>query len=141
MGKVLSPSSQELGKSFIEHHGIKGQKWGIRNASVKKFSPEHKLATRLKKKHLSELSNDELKKLNERLNLESNYKRLNPTKIKKGQLTAKEILAVTSTSAALIALAHTKPGELVIKAGKKFTEKALAKTSKAFIRIVENRPR
>jgi hypothetical protein len=140
VSELIHVGDQDIG-AFLEHHGIKGMHWGFRNASVKKLSPEHKLTTRLKKKHLSELNNDELKKLNERLNLESNYKRLNPTKIKKGKLTAKEILEITSTTTALIALAHTKPGQLAIKSGKKFTEKALAKTSKAFIRIIENRPR
>lgn len=142
MGKELPPSLQHSSvEEFLSHHGIKGMHWGFRNASVRKQSPEHKLATRLKKKHLSELTNDELKKLNERLNFESNYKRLNPTKIKKGKLTAKEILEVTTLTTSLIALAHTKPGQLAIRNGKKVAEKALAKTSKAFIRVMENRPR
>lgn len=75
------PSSDEL-----YHHGILGQKWGVRryqneNGSLtpsgkKRYSTEHIDARELSKKGVSRLTNDELRRFNERMNLERNYRDL-----------------------------------------------------------------
>ena len=78
----------------LMHSGIMGMKWGHRKAqsstssgrtaSKRSVSSDAQEAEALKKKNTSELSNAELKKLNERQNLEQNHARLNPSHVKKG---------------------------------------------------------
>lgn len=79
----------------LQHAGVKGMKWGIRRyqnkdgsltpAGRKRYgSDDHRTAHELKKKKVSQMSNAELKKLNERIRLEQDYSRLNPGTIQKG---------------------------------------------------------
>lgn len=63
------------------HWGIPGMKWGTRRGSSKgrsarPESDDHKAAKGLRKKRVSEMSNDELKKLTTRLQLEKQFKDL-----------------------------------------------------------------
>jgi hypothetical protein len=79
---------QALAMEVIEHAGVPGMKWGVRKASQvvtsvgkafglnKPQHPDAKTATVLKRKKLSELSNEDLKKLTKRMQLEQNYKSL-----------------------------------------------------------------
>lgn len=91
-----------IGEDFLEHYGVKGMKWGRRKAraagqrvarGVRKVRAAHKarqerrhpksadaaavldLRTRAKKQGLDSLSNAELARLNNRLNLENNYRK------------------------------------------------------------------
>lgn len=77
---------------FLKHYGVLGMRWGKRKS--RNISSDFSRATSLKKKHISELSDDELTTLTKRLNLEKNYKQLNPSKIKKG---AKAVDGVLTT--------------------------------------------
>jgi len=78
----------------IEHFGIPGMKWGVRrkNPSGGKQSSDSQTAGRLRKKSLSELSNDELKKLNTRLQLEQQYKSLSQGKVSAGRKIVSDVL-------------------------------------------------
>lgn len=93
--------------SFLKHYGIKGMKWGVRRregsdgrvirggSSKRATSEDHNEARALKTKRLSELSNDELRRLNERMNLEQNYTRLmanNSSDLSKGLKVTQDIL-------------------------------------------------
>lgn len=94
------PTSSEDLELF--HYGIKGMKWGVRRpegsdgnvssrfgGKKKDDTPESADAQKvksLKSKPLSSMSNQELRELNKRLDLEQNYSRLTkqPSKIQKG---------------------------------------------------------
>lgn len=117
---------------ILAHHGIKGQRWGVRNArstqeirieghlpgDVPKRTPsgddikyvhEHaagKAETdRIVKEHgIQAVSNHQLRSANERSDLESRYKTLNPTTASKGSKFVKDLVGQTTkqqTSAAV----------------------------------------
>lgn len=112
-------------EDFLEHYGIKGMKWGQRKRSVreeairaKQFaerkrpaSEDFKKSRELKKKGARALSNQELKEVNNRLNLEQNFNRMNPNAIKKGQLAVGAVLAVGATANAAIQFANSPAGK------------------------------
>lgn len=75
-----------LVEEFLSHHGVKGMKWGIRkdrrSGNAKGSTSSHKPA--------HELSDEELKRAIERMNLEQQYKNLlNPKPPKKDSEAAK----------------------------------------------------
>lgn len=124
----------------LYHYGILGQKWGRRryqyaNGTLTPAGKKHqkemgwskdaKYAAKLKKKKVSEMSNEELKKYNERRNLEANYKRLNPSKVSKVTKTA---LATIGTAATIASLADMGPKFVKIyNGGKGWVTKVLSK--------------
>lgn len=120
----------EATDNFLAHHGVKGQKWGvIRNGgsggsgsakkkAVRKTSGDANAAKRLKQKHLSELSNKQLKTLTERQGLEQRYKQLNPTAVSQGQKEAKAILAAAGTGIAVYNMYNSPAGKAAIGVGK-----------------------
>jgi hypothetical protein len=98
----------------LQHWGIKGMKWGVRRyqnkdgsltpAGQKRYdemSDDAKYAHNTKKKSVEQMSNAELKKLNERTRLEQEYDRLNPGTIKKGWKYVAGTVAVMGTALAL----------------------------------------
>lgn len=117
----------------LHHAGIKGMKWGVRryqnkdgtltDAGKKRYretSDDAKTASELKKKKVSELSNAELKKLNERIRLEQEYSRLNPGSIKKGWKFVAGAAGVMGT-----ALAVYNNSNQIIKIGKTVGDKII----------------
>lgn len=70
--------------TYIYHHGIKGQKWGVRRYQNKDGSLTPKGKKRYSDDYLSahsgksykEMSDDELRRVNNRLNMEIQYKNL-----------------------------------------------------------------
>lgn len=117
------------------HHGVKGQRWGVRRyqpypkgskkgkfiGKKKKDQPiseDAKTAHDLRKRNINELSNVELRKLNERTQLERNYKQLNPNKVKRGMAVAGTIASGMGTVIALY-----KNSEKLIRIGKGFVKK------------------
>lgn len=94
-----------LPEDVLEHFGIPGMKWGRRKSrssvtpsSGKKViredtrSADHKRANEIKKKKVSEMSNEELKALNTRLQLEKQYKDLAKTDISPGKKFVTDLL-------------------------------------------------
>jgi hypothetical protein len=91
----------------LYHFGILGMKWGVRrnHGGVSKAgrqkagskeddrSEDSKKKSELKKKKLRQMSNVELKSLNERLQLEKQYKELTKNEISAGRKFVTEVLA------------------------------------------------
>lgn len=86
----------------LKHVGVLGMRWGRRKGKSSQ-SQDHKTAASLKKKKISELSNDELKTYNARKQLESKYKELNPSKVSSGFKKVTSVLTVVGTVTAAAA--------------------------------------
>lgn len=110
----------------LKHYGVLGMKWGVRRSKspasssrsknqTKGWSKDAKEARRINKKNVNQMSNAELKRLNERKNLESQYKQLNPSQIKKGKDFVVAAAAFTGT-----ALTLYNNGDKIVKLGRKF---------------------
>lgn len=118
----------------LYHYGIKGMKWGRRRfrntdgtltpAGKKRYSDDAYEAKQIKKKKMSQMSNAELRKLNERQNLERTHKQLNPGPTKK----ALGYAAATAGALGTVALLGENYDK-VRKRGKKFTEYAKDKAA------------
>ena len=117
-------------ESTLCHYGIPGMRWGVRRASksfgsrsgasksTKGMSDDAKTAAKLKKKKPHQLSNQELKTLNERTRLEKEYKSLNPSKIKKGMAIAGTVAAAMGTAVTLY-----NNGSKIVSIGKDITSR------------------
>lgn len=82
--------------TVLAHYGIKGMKWGIRRteaqlarargkSTTKTKATEEKKPVTPKKKSLSEMSDEELRRTVDRMNLEARYRQLNPEKVSSGR--------------------------------------------------------
>lgn len=114
---------------YLMHYGVPGMKWGVRKArkknyiskAVKKrrssYSQDYTDTEKLRKKNYKQLSNSELKSLNKRLELESNYKRLNPKGVEKGKRMVSYGIGILGTAGSVYALRNaplTQLGKSII---------------------------
>ena len=104
---------------FLEHHGVKGMKWGVRKSGTRKTSSDYKKTAKLRNRHPAELSNKQLKSINERINLEQNYRRLNPSKIKTGIVAVSGLLATAELANRSIQFLKSPAGQAAINTSKK----------------------
>ena len=102
----------------LMHYGKKGMKWGVRKGSSIKVSKDSKEVARLKQKKLPELSNEQLRTINNRMTLEKSYKDLNISAVKQGQNYVKDVLSVIGTVSAVIAVTQSPLGKKTIQLGK-----------------------
>lgn len=97
----MTLKQKEVGKNFIEHFGVKGMRWGVRRSKAaiakesggekggakaetnKKKAPEKKSSSdgnsRSPTKSVQEMSDKELQSYVNRLNMEQQYARMQPT--------------------------------------------------------------
>jgi hypothetical protein len=97
-------------KKDLEHWGVLGMHWGIHKAEKSGGShSDHVTVSQLRRKSLHQLSNEDLRKLNTRVQLEKQYKDLNPNKIKRGVKSVNDVVStlgkITATVAAITTLA------------------------------------
>jgi hypothetical protein len=152
--------------AFLEHHGIKGMKWGVRKRAVTlksnlskptpvevvakpgkrivvtggKRNPTHgdaitvsKLQQRHQKSGKQALSNQEIKKLNERLSLEQQLDKLDP-RVTRGQKVLNELLYGQTPALALTGAKHVLKDKIRDQDPKTLKGLAMAEM------IINNRP-
>ena len=69
---------------ILQHVGVLGMHWGHRSGSSSHSSSDHTTTANIKRKKLHEMSNEEIRTLANRMQLEKQYKDLNPSKIARG---------------------------------------------------------
>ena len=97
---------------------------GKKRRSQEGWSDDAKEAASIKKKSVNQMSNSELRKLNERQNLERQHKQLNPSRVKRGMAVVAAIAGGMGTIAAL----YNNSNQL-IKAGKAIVEATMKKNT------------
>ena len=134
-------------KYELYHHGIKGMKWGVRRyqnkdgsltAAGKKrqrgWSEDAKTADDISRKSVKAMSNTELRKLNERTQLETQYKNLHPGAVKKGMRFVTTAAAFTGTALALYGNA-----DKIVKLGKTAGSKVVDIAGNMVVRDINRR--
>lgn len=114
---------------FIEHHGTKGMRWGVRKPRrvEKKTHPqssESKKVETLRERKPRQLTNKQLQTVNNRLNLEQNYSKLNPNAVKRGTVAAAAILGTLQVGVTAYNMATSPAGKAAIANAKKVLRKA-----------------
>jgi rRNA maturation protein Rpf1 len=93
-------------EDFLFHFGIPGMKWGKRRAkTLQNVSKDSERVSKLKTKKLHELTNDELKDLTQRMQLERSFKDLKKSQSNAGKKIVSEILLNVAKQQAGIFLA------------------------------------
>lgn len=113
---------------YLMHHGVRGMKWGVRRAKrsiasanrrrISKYSKDYNETRLLRRKSSKQLSNEDLKKLNKRMNLEQEYNRLSTSEVNRGLSVAKKILSVGGIAGGLYAFGkkdYIKAGASILK--------------------------
>ena len=130
----------------LYHHGIKGMKWGVRRyqnkdgtrikgSSMKnRMSEDAQIAKSLKKKKLSQMSNTEIRKLNERQQLERTHKQLNKSQVAKGLAFVTSTAAVTNT---LVNLYNNS--DKLVNIGKGVGDKIVDKVGNVIVKDINRR--
>lgn len=114
--------NKRMGHSELMHFGVKGMKWGVRKKRIK----DAKRWTSKKQAKIDGMTDDQLKKANNRLRLEKEYKQLTQTKLEKYRKRvgkAAEEAAFNSLQNALqkgFKSAASRGGSAAIKGAKRF---------------------
>lgn len=100
-----------MADSYLVHNGVKGMKWGRRKAKApakrlavsSDYQEFSRTSSKIKSSGTSSLSNRQLQANITRLNLEKQYKQLNPSEVQKGYGKVKAALGVAGTLTAAYA--------------------------------------
>ena len=114
-------------EKVLIHYGKKGMHWGQRSgtsaSSIPKVSQEHAQLKITTKNRAHKLSDSELKSAISRMNLEKQYKDLNPKGLSKANKIAISILAIGTTVNAAISFSNSPAGKAVVSGVKSLFSK------------------
>jgi hypothetical protein len=119
----------------LQHVGVMGMHWGQRKsepstgARNRRASQDHAHVSNIKKKKVHEMSNEELKAVAARIQLEQQYSTLNQKKVSKGRKMVEEVLN-NQGKQALGALLIGAAG-LAVKLGKDYVTSEMGKRQAA----------
>jgi hypothetical protein len=128
----------DAGEEFLSHFGVLGMHWGShlpgRTEESHNHIPnhiDHIEARQLKRNPTSRLSNSDLQKINNRLQLETTYSQLKSkqghlSKIKKGNETVKTLFAIGGSAATIYAFTKSPLGQKLIAKGINAISKTVA---------------
>lgn len=99
-------------------------KWGVRKkrGTPQRQTKDYKETVPLRRRDVSTLTNKQLQTVNNRLNLEQNYARMNPKAIKRGTLAVAGVLATAKVGVDVYNTINSPAGKAAIAAGKKAIE-------------------
>lgn len=97
-------------EDFLAHYGVQGMKWGQRRARAS----ENVELRSLRRKRASQLSDADIKKAINRMQLEKQYRDLNPKGLSKANKAVLGILALGTTVNSVYAFAKSDFGKSVI---------------------------
>nr|DAV98044.1 MAG TPA: hypothetical protein [Caudoviricetes sp.] len=126
--------NKRMSHSEFMHFGVKGMKWGVRKSRIK----NSKKWTSKKQAKIDGMSDDQLKKANNRLRLEKEYKQLTQTKLEKYRKRvgkAAEEAAFNTLQNALqkgFKSAASRGGSAAIKGAKRFKHSETGMSSNIF---------
>ena len=115
-------SNKRMGHSDLMHYGVKGMKWGVRKSRIKgakKWSSS-------KKAKIDGMSDDQLRRINNRLRLEKEYRQLTQTRMDRYRARAGRAIeeAVANTAQGILQKglkkAASRGGAAAIKGAKRF---------------------
>lgn len=110
-------NSKELGLAFLEHHGVKGMRWGVRKR--RNESRRAKTFGSRGKRPEKDLSDQELREILNRMNMEQQYRTLTARKKNAGAEFAKSIaLNVARTQATNVINAQIAKAMTARRSGK-----------------------
>jgi hypothetical protein len=121
---------------ILEHYGVKGMRWGIRRRSGGSNSgrsrhptaEDHARVSDLKSRPVRALSTRELREVNDRLNLQQNFNRLNPSRINRGQSHVRSVLATAGIVTSAVALFNSPTGRALINTGQRVMARGIPPT-------------
>jgi hypothetical protein len=99
-----------MNNTHLVHHGILGMKWGVRRTEAqlsRARGPSKSDSDGESKKSVKDMSDDELRKAVNRLNLEQQYTRLSDSNVGRGREYAKKIIKAGTSVAAVTTTALT----------------------------------
>jgi|SRR5580765_262516 len=114
-------------KTFIEHHGVKGMKWGVRGSGAKRTSSKSRTSFNKSPKRLT---THELEARIKRMEMEKKYNELNRRDVSKGSKVASEILGNSGKKVATTVLTGALLFAVKQAVKKKFGEEAASMVTK-----------
>lgn len=127
----------KIDQDVLRHHGIRGMHWGVRRGHNRGPGHEqHEETKTLLKKGSKNLSNEELAKVNKRLQLEKTYTELTAKKKKKARISIGGVLTGAKTAEQFYNLATGPMGKEVranSKQVKKFEEALRSAASRSHL--------